>query len=135
MSSSLKIVLIVVALIVPSCQCTSKSLFIAYYNNYNHIYTVYLLHNLDTVTVTSGRNAINNSYTIDIVEEDDFNFTCSTSNSAVDIGLVTNIDVPGSPLDSTRDFYLLYVHRNLTGTVFTCTDNTDSITFTLNVLC
>ena len=55
--------------------------------------------------------------------------------SLADIDLLTDIDVTESPLGSTRDFYLLNVHRNLTGTEFTCTDNTDSITFTLNVLC
>ena len=74
---------------------------------------IYLLHNLDTLTVTSGGNAINNGDTIDVVEEDDFNFTCSTSFSLVDIALVTDIDVSGSPSGSSRDFYLLYVHRNL----------------------
>ena len=84
--------------------------------------------------MTSGGNPINNEDTVNIVEEDDFNFTCSTSISLADISLTTDIDVPGSPLGSSRDFYLLYVHRNLTGTVFTCTDNTDPITFTLNVL-
>ena len=85
--------------------------------------------------MTYGGNPINNGDTVDVVEEDDFNFTCSTTNSAADIGLNTDIDVPGSPLDSTRDFYLINVHRNLTGTEFTCTDNTDLISFTLNVLC
>ena len=85
--------------------------------------------------MTSGGNPINNGDTVDIVEEDDFNFTCNTSISLADIDLDTNIDVPGSPLGSTRDFYLLNVQRDLDGTVFTCTDNTDPITFTLNVLC
>ena len=87
------------------------------------------------MTVTYGGKHINNGDTIDIVEENDFNFTCSTTNPAVDIDLLTNIHVPGSPLGSTRDFYLLNVHRNLNGTEFTCTDTTNSITFTLNVLC
>ena len=50
------------------------------------------------MTVTSGGNPINNGDTFDIDEGDDFNFTCSTSNLAVDIDLVTNIDVSGSPL-------------------------------------
>ena len=85
--------------------------------------------------MTSRGNTINNGDTVDIVEEDDFNFTCSTSNSLTDILLDTDIDVPGSPLGSTRNFYLINVQHNLTGTVFTCTDNTDTITFTLNVLC
>ena len=87
--------------------------------------------------MTSGGNAINNDDTFDIVEEEDFNFTCATSNDAVDITLtvIPNIDVPGSPIGSTRNFYLLNVHRNLTGTVFTCTGDIDPITFTLNVQC
>ena len=87
------------------------------------------------MTVTSGGNNITEGETVDIVEDADFNFTCSTSNDAVDIILDTDIDVPGSDEGSTRDFYILNVHRNLTGTEFTCTDTTDSITFTLNVLC
>ena len=85
--------------------------------------------------MTSGGNTINNGDTVDIDEEDDFNFTCSTSMSLADIDLVTDIDVSGSSSGSSRDFYLLKLHRNLTGTVFTCTDNTNFITFTLNVLC
>ena len=85
--------------------------------------------------MTSGGNPINNGDTVDIEEEDDFNFTCTTSMSLADIDLLTDIEVTEGPLGSTRDFYLLNVHRNLTGTEFTCTDNTDSITFTLNVLC
>ena len=131
MSLSLKIVLILLALVVPFCQCISKSLFI---NNITTNYNI-SLHNLDTVTVTYEENNIANGETVDIVEDDDFNFTCFTSNEAVDIILNTDIDVPGSRDNYTRDFYLLNVHRNLTGTEFTCTDTTDSITFTLNVQC
>ena len=85
--------------------------------------------------MTSGGNLINNGDTVDVVEEDDFNFTCSTANAAADVTLITDIDVPGSPFDSTRDFYLIKVQRILTGTVISCTDGTDTITFTLNVLC
>ena len=89
------------------------------------------------MTATSGGNAINNEDTVDIVEEDDFNFTCSTSHTAADITLtvIPDIDVPRSPIDSTRNFYLINVQRNLTGAVFTCTDDTNTVTFTLNVLC
>ena len=89
------------------------------------------------MTVTSGGNPINNGGTVDVVEEDDFNFTCSTLNTAVDIALtvIPDIDVHGSPIDSTRDFYLINVQHNLTGTVFTCADSIITITFTLNVLC
>ena len=90
------------------------------------------------MTVTSGGNPINNDDTFDIVEEEDFNFTCATSDINVDITLTVTpiIDVPGIPLaGSSRDFYLLNVQRNLTGTEFSCTDDTDTITFTLNVQC
>ena len=132
MSLSLKIVLIVLPLFVPFCQCISKSLFIKYLYLYN---VYYILHNLDTVTVTYGGNNITNEATVDIIEEEDFNFTCSTSNLAADIAIDTDIDVPGSPDDSTRNFYLINVHRNLTRTMFTCTDGTDAVSFTINVLC
>ena len=84
--------------------------------------------------MTSGGNPINNGDIVDAVEEKDFNFTCSTTIPSQDVTLTTD-NAPGSPIDSTRDFYLLDVQRNLTGTVFTCTDDTDTITFTLNVLC
>ena len=86
------------------------------------------------MTVTSEGNSITNGETVNRTEGDDFNFTCTTSDAAVDITLNTDIDVPGSPVASTRDFYLLNVQYDLNGVVFTCTDDTDSITFTLNVL-
>ena len=94
--------------------------------------------NLDTVTVTSGGTTINNEDTVNIVEEEDFNFTCSTSNTLVEITLTVtpDIKVPGKPnTGSSRNFSLIDVQRNLTGTVFTCTDDTNTVTFTLNVQC
>ena len=87
--------------------------------------------------MTSGGNPINNDDTVDVVEEEDFNFTCSASNDLAEIALtvVPVIEVPGDLSGSTRNFYLLNVQRDLTGTEFTCTDGTDTIRFTLNVLC
>ena len=93
------------------------------------------MHNLVSLTATSGGNPINNGDTVDIVEEDDFNFTCSTTNIAADVTLITDTVIPGSPIDSTRYFYLINVQRILTGTVISCTDGTDTVSFTLNVLC
>ena len=85
--------------------------------------------------MTSGGNLINNGDTVNIVEEDNFNFTCSTTNVGADVTLLTDIVIPGSPFDSTRDFYLINVQRILIGTVISCTDGTDTVSFTLNVLC
>ena len=93
------------------------------------------MHNLVSLTVTSGENSISNGDTVNIVEKDDFNFTCSTTKVTADVTLINDIVIPGDPSGSTRNFYLLNVQRDLTGTGFTCTDGTDSITFTLNVLC
>ena len=80
------------------------------------------MHNL--VSATSGGNPIKNGNTVNIVEENDFNFTCSTTNVAADVTLLTDIVIPGSTIDSTRNFYLINVQRILTGTVISCTDGT-----------
>ena len=87
--------------------------------------------------MTAGENNIINGETFDIVEEEDFNFTCSTSNSLAEIAFTVMpvINVTGDPSGSTRNFYLLNVQRDLNGTEFNCRDNSDSITFTLNVQC
>ena len=98
--------------------------------------TKYLLHNLNTVTATSAGNNITDGETVNRDVEEDFNFTCSTSRTLVDITLTVlpDIDVTGNP-GSIRDFYLIDVQCDLTGTVFTCTDNTDTVSFTLNLEC
>ena len=85
--------------------------------------------------MTSEGNSINDGDTVDIVEGEDFNFTCSTTDLSVDVTLTADIDIPDSPIASSRDLDLINVQRNLTGTEFTCTDDTVFITFTLNVLC
>ena len=87
--------------------------------------------------MTSGATPITDGETFNITEGEDFNFTCSTTNTLAEIGLtvVPVTEVPGDLSGSTRNFYILNVQRDLTGTEFTCTDGTDTIRFTLNVQC